>query len=306
MPSERADRLTGVGVVCHLIRPSLEDCVRVAATAEASGADWCVLPDVVGWPDVWMCLTAAAASTSRILIGPGVTNPYTRHPMVTVSALGTLDEVSDGRAFLGVGAGGTELTTALGINRSDAPQRVRDLADTLRKRGGPVADAPILAGARGRRMLEAAAAAGDLVLLWGMTPPDLRHAARVVAEQATAVAWSPLLRSDGEPVRVALVYAILNSPVATRRGLGVDGPLEARLRERLQEGISAAAALLPDSVADGYLSGDDLGEATEEARRLDASCITVQAFDVETLPRRVAWARRVVSGSGVAAVEEPT
>jgi 5,10-methylenetetrahydromethanopterin reductase len=49
--------------------------------------------------DVWVELGLAAA-TQRILLGPGVTNPATRHPAVTASAAATLQVESGGRAVL--------------------------------------------------------------------------------------------------------------------------------------------------------------------------------------------------------------
>lgn len=55
--------------------------------------------------DVYVSLSHAASRTSRIRLGQGVTNPYTRHPSVTANATASLDELSQGRAFLGVGAG---------------------------------------------------------------------------------------------------------------------------------------------------------------------------------------------------------
>jgi 5,10-methylenetetrahydromethanopterin reductase len=60
--------------------------------------------------DVWIELALAAAATERIKIGPGVTNPVTRHPAVTASAAATLQEESDGRAVLGIGRGDSALT----------------------------------------------------------------------------------------------------------------------------------------------------------------------------------------------------
>ena len=49
-------------------------------------------------------MTAIATGTDRITLGPGITNPYTRHPAQTAAAIASLDELSDGRAFLGIGA----------------------------------------------------------------------------------------------------------------------------------------------------------------------------------------------------------
>jgi 5,10-methylenetetrahydromethanopterin reductase len=55
--------------------------------------------------DVYAGLLLAAQATSRLELGPGVTNPLTRHPTVTAAAMSALAEVSAGRALLGVGAG---------------------------------------------------------------------------------------------------------------------------------------------------------------------------------------------------------
>src|SRR5487761_1004076 len=47
----------------------------------------------------------AAANTGRVQIGQGVTQPYTRHPAVLANSVATVDELSGGRAFLGIAAG---------------------------------------------------------------------------------------------------------------------------------------------------------------------------------------------------------
>jgi 5,10-methylenetetrahydromethanopterin reductase len=60
--------------------------------------------------DVWIELALAAAETRRIRLGPGVTNPLTRHPAVTASAAATLQRESGGRAVLGIGRGDSALT----------------------------------------------------------------------------------------------------------------------------------------------------------------------------------------------------
>ena len=52
-----------------------------------------------------MCLVQIAAHTSRVRVGTSVTDPYVRHPALTAVAMGTLDEISGGRAVLGIGAG---------------------------------------------------------------------------------------------------------------------------------------------------------------------------------------------------------
>jgi 5,10-methylenetetrahydromethanopterin reductase len=49
--------------------------------------------------------SAIACNTSKIKIGLGIVNPYLRHPALTAMEFGALDEISDGRAILGIGAG---------------------------------------------------------------------------------------------------------------------------------------------------------------------------------------------------------
>jgi 5,10-methylenetetrahydromethanopterin reductase len=59
--------------------------------------------------DVYTGLALAAAATKGLLLGTGVTNPVTRHPAVTASAIATIQVESDGRAVLGVGRGDSSL-----------------------------------------------------------------------------------------------------------------------------------------------------------------------------------------------------
>src|SRR5437763_15449220 len=55
--------------------------------------------------ELYVALTLAARETSRIRLGPVVTNPLTRHLVVTASAISSVDEISGGRAMLGLGSG---------------------------------------------------------------------------------------------------------------------------------------------------------------------------------------------------------
>ena len=55
--------------------------------------------------DVWVELALAAAATSRLRLGPGVTNSVTRHLAVTASAAATLQAETGGRAVLALGRG---------------------------------------------------------------------------------------------------------------------------------------------------------------------------------------------------------
>jgi 5,10-methylenetetrahydromethanopterin reductase len=80
--------------------------IPIARSAEKAGFELLGLGDNQSlWRDVYVALTLAATATSRIRLGPCVTNVITRNLAVTASAIATLDEVSGGRAFLGLGPG---------------------------------------------------------------------------------------------------------------------------------------------------------------------------------------------------------
>ena len=87
---------------------------RVAETArraEAWGFTGLLLADSQNLTaDIWVELCLAAAATTRLRIGPGVTNPITRHIAVTASAAATLQHESNGRVALGIGKGDSALS----------------------------------------------------------------------------------------------------------------------------------------------------------------------------------------------------
>jgi 5,10-methylenetetrahydromethanopterin reductase len=78
----------------------------LARTFESLGFATLLLPDSQNLaPDPWQLLALAAQATTRIRLGPGVTNVVTRDPAVTAAAAATLQLQSGGRAVLGLGRG---------------------------------------------------------------------------------------------------------------------------------------------------------------------------------------------------------
>ncbi len=99
--------------------------------ADRAGLDsaW-VSEDPDGW-DAFSVLSAASRSTSRVRLGTGVTNPYLRHPNQIAMSVSTLDRLTGGRAFLGLGRGQPEwYRNALGVNAAGSP--LRRLESTIR------------------------------------------------------------------------------------------------------------------------------------------------------------------------------
>ncbi|HXR36244.1 MAG TPA: LLM class flavin-dependent oxidoreductase [Candidatus Binataceae bacterium] len=84
---------------------SVAEVVELARLVEEVGFDRLGISDVPLYHDCFQLLSLCASATRRVQLGPLVTNPYSHHPVLLASAASTLAEVSQGRAFLGLGWG---------------------------------------------------------------------------------------------------------------------------------------------------------------------------------------------------------
>src|SRR6266487_859696 len=75
---------------------------ELARLAEERGCDTIFTPEG-GGRDVFLTLAAYAAATQRVRLSPGIASIYTRTPGVLAAAGATLDQISGGRAIIGLG-----------------------------------------------------------------------------------------------------------------------------------------------------------------------------------------------------------
>jgi 5,10-methylenetetrahydromethanopterin reductase len=313
-----------VGVISHLQNPTFPDVRALAQAAEEAGADWLGLPDAFWWRDSWMLLADAARATERLRIGPMVTNPYLRHPFHTVAAVASLQDLAGDRVFVGLAAGGSEVTGAAGIGRGDAAERIRQLAALLRHvaAGSPLDDesgrtldlplrpADVLVAGRGDRVLDAAGRTGDQALLWAVPASELDRSVGVIAAGAAAgretagpspeLVWAPIVDHGGESrawARTAAAYSVLNSRGEAQARWGLDRPAVEKLRRQLVAGGAASAAdLIPvAALEDLVVSDPDPRLVGSTARRIGATSIGLPVFDPSDLAAQVAWARDVLA-----------
>lgn len=160
--------------------------------------DAVVAAEDLGLDEVWIAdegvarepipvLAAAAQRTSRIRLGVGVTSPVLRHPGAIAASVSTLDELSSGRATLGLGVGGALSLAPFGL-AADRPVRLlRDALGVIRAvHGGtttagyeppphaaPPRSIPLWVGARGPQLVRVAAQLADGLFLSGCTPAEL-------------------------------------------------------------------------------------------------------------------------------------
>lgn len=308
-----------VGVIAHVKNPTASRVVDLAGSAEEAGADWVGFADAFWWRDSWMLLAAAAMATKRIGLGPAMTNPYLRHPFHTVSAIATLHEMSGGRAFLGLAAGGSEVSGAAGISRADAGRRVEELVSLLRRvaDGGPLdldsgrhldvslPPTPVLVAARGDGMLRAAGRCADRVLMWAVPDSDLDRTVSIVRRAAAGresppeLVWAPLLDSGrwmADTIREVSAYACLNAAPDVLVRWGLDESLAGRIRSALLAGgAEAAADLVPAAVLDDLVVREpDARRLARRARALGVTGMAVPCPEPKKVLNDVALAEAVL------------
>ncbi|MBI4298516.1 MAG: LLM class flavin-dependent oxidoreductase [Chloroflexi bacterium] len=158
------------------------DSTEMVKTAEVHGFRNAWVWDSTDVYDDYFVLSGIyAVNTSRIRIGPGVTNPRTRHPRVTANAMLTIHEISRGRAILGIGSGDHAVKT-LGWRRatlSEMKEAVQIWREKFRQKG---ADIPIYAAIGGPMMDTFAFQYADGIIGGGgNTPESLRRAYQRIA-----------------------------------------------------------------------------------------------------------------------------
>ena len=291
-----------------MVRPALnvmpegpiERTTELARLAEMLGYERCwVYDEGLAASDVYVTMTAIATATSSLEIGPGITNPYTRHPGVTAGAVAALDELSGGRAFLGIGAGGSLTLDPLSIGRDRPLAAVRETINACRRLfGGETvsvdgvhvrlreasllrarASTEIWLAGRGPRMLELGGAACDGVLVDFVYKPHLGPAVERIRSAGGAagneprIAYSTMLVTDDDTmaaIKPHLTYRLVDSPVEVQEAIGLAEADAARIRAALAGGLEAAAEHVRDEWALPFVIAGTPSECSQELHQLAA------------------------------------
>jgi 5,10-methylenetetrahydromethanopterin reductase len=158
--------------------------------------------------DPFINFVQTALATKRITLGPVAVSPYELHPMKMAAALLTLNEVSGGRAHIGIAAGAGGAPTAMGVPQERRLRAVRECVEILKlaATGKPLRYQgqmfkvlyyhPSFAGGRppmiwvcanGPQMLRSAAKYADGIFVGDHTPAHIANM-RAIVDQAAAAA----------------------------------------------------------------------------------------------------------------------
>jgi alkanesulfonate monooxygenase SsuD/methylene tetrahydromethanopterin reductase-like flavin-dependent oxidoreductase (luciferase family) len=110
----------------------LEDITKHAAALESNGYFRVWVPDTVVSPwEAWLAASIIMQHTNRLEIGLGVTNPYTRHPVVVAQMAATMQHLSSGRLTMSIGKGIGRFLEKAGIEQHASA--VEECITVLRK-----------------------------------------------------------------------------------------------------------------------------------------------------------------------------
>ena len=84
---------------------TIEEYIRLSTLIDQYGFHTLSIYDDLLFKPAWPLLSVVASNTEKVRIGPAVVNPYLVHPAITAGNLAVLDEISKGRAYLGIGKG---------------------------------------------------------------------------------------------------------------------------------------------------------------------------------------------------------
>ena len=110
----------------------LQDAIKYVQYAESRGfeAVWQAESRLVR--DAIVPMAAFAATTSRIKIGSGVINNWTRNPAIIASTYLTLDDLAPNRIICGIGAWWDPLAAKVGIKREKPLLAMREVVTVVR------------------------------------------------------------------------------------------------------------------------------------------------------------------------------
>jgi len=173
----------------------------LAKKKEKVGVDQIWIADHYHNQNVYCISTLIADRTKDVDVGPGVTNPYVMHPAAISSAIDSIDELSNGRALLGIGAGDRGTLNSIGLDWDSPLTRIKEAVKIIRNllnskklsyegdffklssayiNSYKPSKIPIYIGAQGPKMLELGGEIGDGVLINGSHPDEIKKSIKCI------------------------------------------------------------------------------------------------------------------------------
>lgn len=283
-----------VGVIFKSYEP-LSSMQKYAAQTEASGMDggfW--IAEAYHWfrkyglesRGCFTTLAVVAMATKKIPVGLGITSPYMRHPTIQANEAAAIDELSNGRFIMGIGAGKVGIEYLEYDTNVMKPVPVhRESMEIMRKvwsgkafahegeffkssmpaydraAAGLTTSIPIYVGATGPFMQQFSGKESDGMLLAGLTAPHfVRYAIENMQKGAKAVKRT--LPDDFPVGGVILCSCSKDGDKAREATRSYTGTYVVNKIRNIKNDIILGGAGLPDSTWDPFRKA--IAEGTED------------------------------------------
>lgn len=189
---------SGISLVCT--KEDLNTYPELVRCVESAGFEMIGLSDSPARrPETYITGVLCAQNTTRVRFGPWVTNPLTRHPIITAAAVASLSELSGGRAVVGIGTGDSAAHTVgarpatlqlleeyvQAVRRLSSGMEVTYQGKRLNMLWTTNHKVPIYVAAAGPRGLQVAGRIADGVIIGsGILPDVVEHSLAMIKEGA--------------------------------------------------------------------------------------------------------------------------
>jgi 5,10-methylenetetrahydromethanopterin reductase len=185
---------------------NVKQVVNYCKLAESKDIDYAWITNHYNNRHCYPTLAMVAANTTSLKMGPGIMNSFTDTPAAMASYFCTLNEISDGRAVLGIGPGDLSTLPKIAITPEKPVGRLEEAVAVIRqlcagemvnKSGRQFFDydgakltgvtlpdkkkgVPIYIGAQGPKVLDLAGRVGDGALINASNPKDFQVAIPII------------------------------------------------------------------------------------------------------------------------------
>ncbi len=271
---------------------NVKQVVNYCKLAESKDIDYAWITNHYNNRHCYPTLAAIAMETDTLKMGPGIMNTFTDTPAAIASFMATLNEISDGRAVLGIGPGDLSTLPKLAIQPEKPVARLKEGVIQIRallsgeevKKTGEMEffdydgakltgvtlpgkkGIPIYIGAQGPKMLELAGTIGDGSLINASNPKDFEAAIPIIkkAQEAagrkshdvgayTAMSIDQSEKKARNAAKIVAAFIAAGSPPPLLQRHGLDLNNVAKIKEALSRfDFKAVGGLVGDAEIDAF------------------------------------------------------
>jgi len=297
---------------------NVKQVVKYCKLAESKDIDFAWITNHYNNRHCYPTLAAIALATDTLKMGPGIMNVFTDTPAAIASFMCTLNEISDGRAVLGIGPGDLSTLPKLAIAPSKPVGRLKEGVEQIRKLvageeikktgsmdyfdydGAKLTGVelpgkkgiPVYIGAQGPKMLELAGTIGNGSLINASNPKDFQAAIPIIkaAEEKagrkghdvgayTAMSIDRSEKKARNAAKIVAAFIAAGSPPPLLERHGLDASNVAKIKDALAKfDFRTVGGLVGDAEIDAFTIAGTPEIVKQKCEDLTAAGVTQIIF----------------------------